>query len=95
MRECCISTIKRIKNSFDWPEEIRTDDGCAWIGEIPRSLKVVDDVESRILNGSPTSMLPMASEEEMKALEDLASYQVHVQISALTDSSNLSRLVCC
>ncbi|KAL6562099.1 hypothetical protein OROGR_003106 [Orobanche gracilis] len=75
----CVSIIKRFKDSFGWPGEIRTNSGgCAWIGELPKFLGEVDDNNSSILDASSISIPLAASEEEMKALEDIASYQVVV-----------------
>ncbi|KAI3456211.1 hypothetical protein Pfo_012874 [Paulownia fortunei] len=76
---CCLSIIRRIKDSFGWPGEIRKKSGvCAWIGELPKFLRKVDDNDSNMLDISSTSIPLTASEEEMKALEDIASYQVVV-----------------
>ncbi|KAK6124390.1 hypothetical protein DH2020_041883 [Rehmannia glutinosa] len=76
---CCVSIIRRIKDSFGWPGEIRKQSGvCAWIGELPNFLRKVDDIESNMLDISSTSIPLAASEEEMKSLEDIASYQVVV-----------------
>ncbi|KAL7129937.1 hypothetical protein ABFS83_13G101600 [Erythranthe nasuta] len=79
LETCCVSIIERIKDSFGWPGEISKKTGrCAWIGELPKFLKKLDDDDSNLLDISSTSIPLEASEEEMKALEDIASYQVVV-----------------
>lgn len=76
METCCVSIIKRIKDSFGWPGEIRTLSGArACIGELPKSVSEVD-YKFSTSDTPPASMPLAASEEEMKALEDIASYQV-------------------
>ncbi|KAL6546558.1 hypothetical protein OROMI_022279 [Orobanche minor] len=76
---CGVSIIKRFRDSFGWPDEIRTNSGgCAWIGELPKFLREVNDNNSSILDASSISIPLAGSEEEMKALEDIASYQVVV-----------------
>lgn len=77
---CCVSIIRRIKDSFGWPGEISRKSGqCAWIGELPNFLRKMDDNDFNLLDISSTSIPLAASEEEMKALEDIASYQVLLQ----------------
>ncbi|KAL3617070.1 hypothetical protein CASFOL_039464 [Castilleja foliolosa] len=76
---CFGSIIKRIKDYFGWPGEISKKTGvCAWIGEVPKFLKKVDDTDSSELDISSNSTPLVASDEEMKAVEDIASYQVMV-----------------
>lgn len=77
METCCVSIIRRIKDSFGWPGEIRTPTGaCACIGELPKFMSEGDHTNFSMSDVSSTSMPLVASEEEMKALEDIASYQV-------------------
>ncbi|XP_051126357.1 uncharacterized protein LOC127248170 isoform X2 [Andrographis paniculata] len=69
---CCVAIIQKLKDSYGWPGEILKDSGaCAWIGELPKFLRKVDD---DVLSNLP----PGTSSEETKALEDIASYQVVV-----------------
>ncbi|GFP97546.1 hypothetical protein PHJA_001898700 [Phtheirospermum japonicum] len=76
---CFVSIIRRIKNYFGWPGEISNKTGvCAWVGEVPKFLKEVDKTDSSMLDVSSTSTPLAASDEEMKAVEDIASYQVVV-----------------
>ncbi|KAL8468134.1 hypothetical protein ACS0TY_031389 [Phlomoides rotata] len=76
---CCVSIIQRIKDSFSWPGEIiKKSSVCAWIGELPKFLSRVDETDINMLESSSTSMPLVPSEEEMKLLEDIASYQVMV-----------------
>lgn len=73
-----------MKDSFGWPGEIRKKSGvCAWIGGLPKFLSKVDDTDFNMLDISSTSMPLAANEEEMKALEDIASYQVLLLIIVL------------
>ncbi|KAL3851360.1 hypothetical protein ACJIZ3_013242 [Penstemon smallii] len=76
LKMCCVAIIERIKDSYGLPGEISISDDCAWIGELPTCLKKVDDIDSNTLDSSSSSTLPEANEEEMKALQDTASYQV-------------------
>ncbi|KAK4439997.1 hypothetical protein Salat_0334600 [Sesamum alatum] len=77
LETCSLSIIRRIKDSFCWPGEIRINsDACAWIGELPKFLRKVDDTDSNTLDILSTSIPLGASNEEIKALEDIASYQV-------------------
>lgn len=74
---CCVSIIQRIKDSFGWPGEIMKKSGvCAWIGELPKFLSGVDETDFNMLESASASIPLVASEEEMKLLEDIASYQV-------------------
>lgn len=74
---CCVSIIQRIKDSFGWPGEITKKSSlCAWIGELPKFLSRVDETDINMLASSSTSIPLVANEEEMKSLEDIASYQV-------------------
>ncbi|PIN06038.1 hypothetical protein CDL12_21408 [Handroanthus impetiginosus] len=76
---CCVSIIRRIKDSYGWPGEIRENSGvCASIGELPKFLKIMDDTDSNMPDISSTSIALGGSEDEMKQLEDIASYQVVV-----------------
>lgn len=75
----CVSIIRRIKDSFGWPGEIRTKSGaCACIGELPKFLSEADYTNFSMSDMSSTSMPLVAGDEEMKGLEDIASYQVVV-----------------
>lgn len=72
-----MSIVRRIKDSFGWPGEVRTISGaCACIGELPKIMSEGDHTNFSMSDLSSTSMPLVASEEEMKALEDIASYQV-------------------
>ncbi|KAL0398535.1 UNVERIFIED_CONTAM: hypothetical protein Sradi_2196800 [Sesamum radiatum] len=77
LETCCLSIIRRIKDSFGWPGEIRINsNACAWTGELPKFLRKVDDTVSDMLEILSPSISPGASNEETTALEDIASYQV-------------------
>lgn len=79
LEACCVSIIRRIKDSFGWPGEIMTKSGaCAYIGELPKFLSEVDHTSFSMLDMSSTSMPLLASEEDRKGLEDIATYQVVV-----------------
>ncbi|XP_057764414.1 uncharacterized protein LOC130985447 [Salvia miltiorrhiza] len=79
LETCCVSIIRRIKDSFCWPGEIRTPSGaCACIGELPKFMSEGGYTNFSMSDMSSTSMPLQASEEEMKRLEDIASYQVIV-----------------
>lgn len=72
-----MSIIRRIKDSFGWSGEISTpSSACACIGELPKFMSEGDYKNFSTSDMSPTSMPLQASEEEMKRLEDIASYQV-------------------
>ncbi|XP_051143154.1 uncharacterized protein LOC127259679 isoform X2 [Andrographis paniculata] len=78
LEACCVAIIHKLKDSYGWPGEIFKDSGaCAWIGELPKFLRKVDD-NSSIMNDILSNLPPGTSSEEMKALEDIASYQVVV-----------------
>lgn len=49
---------------------------CAYIGELPKFLSEVDHTSFSMLDMSSTSMPLLASEEDRKGLEDIATYQV-------------------
>lgn len=49
---------------------------CAYIGELPKFLSEVDYTSFSVLDMSSTSMPLVASEDDRKALEDIATYQV-------------------
>lgn len=77
LETCSLSIIRRIKNSFGWPGEIRINsNACAWTGELPKFLRKVDDTDSNMFDILSPSIPPGASNEETTALEDIASYQV-------------------
>ncbi|XP_047974222.1 uncharacterized protein LOC125216524 [Salvia hispanica] len=79
LETCCVSIIRRIKDSFGWSGEISTpSSACACIGELPKFMSEGDYKNFSTSDMSPTSMPLQASEEEMKRLEDIASYQVMV-----------------
>ncbi|KAL0307781.1 UNVERIFIED_CONTAM: hypothetical protein Scaly_2969600 [Sesamum calycinum] len=77
LETCSLSIIRRIKDSFGWPGEIRMNsNACAWTGELPKFLREVDDTDSNMLDILSPSIPPGAINEETAALEDIASYQV-------------------
>ncbi|KAL1560291.1 hypothetical protein AAHA92_10519 [Salvia divinorum] len=79
LETCCVSIIRRIKDSFGWSGEISRPSGaCACIGELPKFMSEGDYTNFSMPDMAPTSMPLQASEEEMKRLEDIASYQVIV-----------------
>lgn len=79
-----MSIIRRIKDSFGWSGEISTPaSACACIGELPKFMSEGDYKNFSMLDMSPTSMPLQASEEEMKRLEDIASYQVLFRVTSL------------
>ncbi|KAH6773657.1 hypothetical protein C2S51_012061 [Perilla frutescens var. frutescens] len=82
LETCCVSIIRRIKDSFGWPGEIRTkSSACAFVGELPKFLSEMDYTNFSMADMSSSSMPLAAGEEEMKELEDIASYQVVVSSS--------------
>ncbi|KAL0305689.1 UNVERIFIED_CONTAM: hypothetical protein Sradi_5986200 [Sesamum radiatum] len=77
LETCSLSIIRRIKDSFGWPGEIRMNsNACVWTGELPKFLREVDDSDSNMLDILSPSIPPGAINEETVALEDIASYQV-------------------
>ncbi|RAL44767.1 hypothetical protein DM860_003526 [Cuscuta australis] len=68
LEACCVSVVRRIKSSLGWPGEIRTSGCNAWIGEIPKCLGSIMEVESnpRILENN----------EVNASAQDIANYQV-------------------
>lgn len=70
------SIIRRIKDSFDWPGEIVSENDNAWIGEVPLYLRRKADFDSSSsdVSSSPT---PNESFEDIKeSAQDISSYQV-------------------
>lgn len=86
VESCCVEIIRRVKNYFGWPGEVNwmNHDHYAWIGELPSYLSVVDGIESNAIGTPSVSKLAAAGEEDMKTLQDIASYQV-----VLSDKGNI------
>lgn len=86
VESCCVEIIRRVKNYFGWPGEVNwmNHDQYAWIGEHPSYLSVVDGIESNAIGTPSISKLAAAGEEDMKTLQDIASYQV-----VLSDEGNI------
>ncbi|CAA0823635.1 Unknown protein [Striga hermonthica] len=80
LETCCVSIIRKIKDSFGWPDEIRIKSGpCAWIGELPKFMRGMDDRDSTTKLDISSILVPLAENEvEKQALEDIGSYQVVV-----------------
>ncbi|GER31764.1 hypothetical protein STAS_07786 [Striga asiatica] len=79
LETCYVSIIRKIKESFGWPDEIRIKSGpCAWIGELPKFIREMDDRDSSKLDISSISVPLAENEVEKQALEDIGSYQVVV-----------------
>ncbi|XP_073156383.1 uncharacterized protein [Henckelia pumila] len=78
VESCCVEIIRRVKNYYGWPGEVNwMNHGCyAWIGELPSYLSVVDDIESNVIGTPSVSKSLAAGDEDMKTLQDIASYQV-------------------
>lgn len=84
VESCCVEIIRRVKNYFGWLGEVNwmNHDQYAWIGKLPSYLNVVDGIESNAIGTPSISKLAAAGEEDMKTLQDIASYQVIFQTSA-------------
>ncbi|KAG8634541.1 hypothetical protein MANES_17G051000v8, partial [Manihot esculenta] len=77
LQEICILIIKKIKDGFGWPDNITTEtDSGAWIGDVPKYLKVMGRSESN-REDSSTCAPELKIDEDMKSsAQDVASYQV-------------------
>lgn len=74
----CVSIIKRIKDTFDWPGDIMTEMSVgAWIGEIPNYLKLSHEDDSTS-EGNLTAALEKIDPDIKSSMQDIASYQVQV-----------------
>lgn len=72
----CVSIIKRIKDTFDWPGDIMTEMSIgAWIGEIPNYLKLSHEDDSTS-EGNLTAALEKIDPDIKSSMQDIASYQV-------------------
>ncbi|CAN1810561.1 hypothetical protein LINPERHAP1_LOCUS25943 [Linum perenne] len=78
LNKLCVSVIKRMKDAYDWPEDIQTDLNLgAWIGEIPNYLKMreITEPKSKALSTGLESMQDI-DEKVKSSVQDIASYQV-------------------
>ncbi|KAH9797164.1 Deneddylase [Citrus sinensis] len=76
LEEMCVSIIKRIKDTFDWPGDIMTEMSIgAWIGEIPNYLKLSHEDDSTS-EGNLTAALEKIDPDIKSSMQDIASYQV-------------------
>lgn len=72
----CVSIVKRIKDTFDWPGDIMTGMSIgAWIGEIPSYLKLSHEDDSSS-EGNLTAVLEKIDADIKSSVQDIASYQV-------------------
>ncbi|XP_073049687.1 LOW QUALITY PROTEIN: uncharacterized protein [Primulina eburnea] len=78
VESCCVEIIRRLKNYFGWPGDVSwmNHGHYAWIGKLPSYLSVMDNVESNIIGTPSISKSEEAGSGDMKALQDIASYQV-------------------
>ncbi|XP_075505422.1 uncharacterized protein LOC142542589 [Primulina tabacum] len=78
VESCCVEIIRRLKNYFGWPGDVSwmNHGDYAWIGKLPSYLSVMDNVESNIIGTPSISKSEEAGSGDMKALQDIASYQV-------------------
>lgn len=78
MEAFCTSVVKRIKDTFDWPGDIKTVGSLgAWTGEIPNYLKLTEENDSTNVDSSSHSGALENMDEDIKsAAQDIASYQV-------------------
>ncbi|CAN1810565.1 hypothetical protein LINPERHAP1_LOCUS25943 [Linum perenne] len=77
LNKLCVSVIKRMKDAYDWPEDIQTDLNLgAWIGEIPNYLKMreITEPKSKALSTGLESMQDI-DEKVKSSVQDIASYQ--------------------
>lgn len=77
----CISIIRRIKEYLNWPEEVKTQNSFAWIGDLPKYLRNIAALDSGFPNGKSTMTSPtekFAGLEE--SAQDIASYQVVLSV---------------
>ncbi|KAL9455986.1 hypothetical protein AB3S75_005253 [Citrus x aurantiifolia] len=76
LEEMCVSIVKRIKDTFDWPGDIMTEMSIgAWIGEIPNYLKLSHEDDSTS-EGNLTAALEKIDPDIKSSMQDIASYQV-------------------
>ncbi|XP_021637453.2 uncharacterized protein LOC110633254 isoform X1 [Hevea brasiliensis] len=73
----CVLIVKKIKDAFGWPGNIITEtDNGAWIGDVPKYLKVMGKSESTREENSTSAPEQKIDEDMKSSAQDIASYQV-------------------
>ncbi|CAI9090138.1 OLC1v1024841C1 [Oldenlandia corymbosa var. corymbosa] len=74
----CTSVIRKVKDSFGWPGEIRTEAGLyAWTGDLPLYLRKMSENGSTTADVSSSGTMVGEGPEDIRAsMQDIASYQV-------------------
>ncbi|KAM7254727.1 hypothetical protein ACFE04_019968 [Oxalis oulophora] len=96
----CTSIIERLKEAFKWSgDDVMTDAAVgAWIGEIPKYLKTIDEADSTGYITNSTTSENIGNDMKSSAL-DIASYQFEVKLEsypnhALSDVLSGNILLC-
>ena len=76
----CISTVKTIKDSLDWPGDIISEsDVGVWTGKLPEYLRMVVEDDSNSDNMSTTTSRSENTDADITtSAQDIASYQVFI-----------------
>ncbi|XP_037491253.1 uncharacterized protein LOC105649606 isoform X1 [Jatropha curcas] len=77
LQEFCVLVVKKIKDGCGWPGDVITEENNgAWIGEVPKYLKMMDKSDSNIEENSTSASSEKIDEDIKSAAQDIASYQV-------------------
>lgn len=78
LEDFCVLIVRKVKDTFDWPGEIRKGSGCgAWTGELPEYLRTVVQADLSNVDISSAPAPSCKNDEDMRAsAQDIASYQV-------------------